>query len=46
MYVFIFGTKYRFQKVRNDETIVDLFKTIQYMSENNLSKISAIITFA
>lgn len=46
MYVFIFGTRYRFQKVRNDETIVDLFKTIQYMSENNVSKISAIITFA
>ena len=46
MYVFILGTKYRFQKVRNDETIVDLFKTIQYMSENNVSKISAIITFA
>ena len=46
MYVFIFGTRYRFQKVRNDETIIDLFKTIQYMSENNVSKISAIITFA
>ena len=46
MYVFIFGTKYRFQKVRNDETIIDLFKTIQYMSKNNVSKISAIITFA
>lgn len=46
MYVFIFGTRYRFQKIRNDETIVDLFKTIQYMSENNVSKISAIITFA
>ena len=46
MYVFILGTRYRFQKVRNDETIVDLFKTIQYMSENNVSKISAIITFA
>ena len=46
MYVFILGTKYYFQKVRNDETIVDLFKTIQYMSENNVSKISAIITFA
>ena len=45
MYVFIFGTRYHFQKVRNDETIVDLFKTIQYMSENNVSKISAIITF-
>ena len=46
MYVFIFGTRYRFQKVRNDETIIDLFKTIQYMSKNNVSKISAIITFA
>ena len=46
MYVFILGTRYHFQKVRNDETIVDLFKTIQYMSENNVSKISAIITFA
>ena len=46
MYVFIFGTRYHFQKVRNDETIIDLFKTIQYMSENNVSKISAIITFA
>ena len=45
MYMFILGTKYHFQKVRNDETIVDLFKTIQYMSENNVSKISAIITF-
>lgn len=45
MYVFILGTKYHFQKVRNNETIVDLFKTIQYMSENNVSKISAIITF-
>ena len=45
MYVFIFGTRYRFQKVRNDETIIDLFKTIQYMSKNNVSKISAIITF-
>ena len=46
MYVFILGTRYHFQKVRNDETIVDLFKTIQYMSKNNVSKISAIITFA
>lgn len=46
MYVFIFGTRYRFQKVRNDETIIDLFRTIQYMSKNNVSKISAIITFA
>ena len=46
MYVFIFGTRYHFQKIRNDETIVDLFKTIQYMSKNNVSKISAIITFA
>ena len=46
MRVFIFGTRYHFQKIRNDETIVDLFKTIQYMSENNVSKISAIITFA
>ena len=46
MYVFILGTRYHFQKIRNDETIVDLFKTIQYMSENNVSKISAIITFA
>ena len=45
MYVFIFGTRYHFQKVRNDETIIDLFKTIQYMSKNNVSKISAIITF-
>ena len=46
MHVFIFGTRYHFQKVRNDETIIDLFKTIQYMSKNNVSKISAIITFA
>lgn len=45
MYVFIFGTKYYWQKVSNDETIVNLFKTIQYMSKNNVSKISAIITF-
>lgn len=45
MYVFIFGTKYYWQKVLNDETIVNLFKTIQYMSKNNVSKISAIITF-
>lgn len=46
MCVFIFGTRYCFQKVRNDETIIDLFRTIQYMSKNNVSKISAIITFA
>lgn len=46
MYVFIFGTRYRFQKVRNDKTIIDLFKTIQYMSKNNVSKVSVIITFA
>lgn len=45
MYVFIFGTKYYWQKVSNDETIVNLFKTIQYMSKNNVSKVSAIITF-
>lgn len=45
MHVFIFGTKYYWQKVLNDETIVNLFKTIQYMSKNNVSKISAIITF-
>lgn len=45
MYVFIFGTKYYWQKISNDETIVDLFKTIQYMSKNNVSKVSAIITF-
>lgn len=45
MYVFIFGTKYYWQKVSNDETIIDLFRTIQYMSKNNVSKVSAIITF-
>lgn len=45
MYVFIFGTKYYWQKISNDETIVNLFKTIQYMSKNNVSKIFAIITF-
>lgn len=45
MYVFIFGTKYYWQKISNDKTIVNLFKTIQYMSKNNVSKISAIITF-
>lgn len=45
MYVFIFGTRYYWQKVRNDETIIDLFRTIQYMLKNNVSKVSAIITF-
>lgn len=45
MYVFIFGTKYYWQKVSNDKIIVDLFRTIQYMSKNNVSKVSAIITF-